>query len=74
MDRFKYCNVKVDADKVKRLIMYHYGSLTAYCLKNGITRTRLYFILNRPHQTKDAKCLQDLANNLHTSIDNILDK
>lgn len=73
MDRFKYCTVKVDANKVKRLIMFFYGSLTAYCLQNGITRTRLYFILNKPHSSKDAKCLQDLAKNLKTSIGDILE-
>lgn len=72
MERYSRCLVIVDAEKVNRLIKFKFNTIEAYLQKYSISRQRLWDILNRPHSSKNAKCLQDLANNLEVSIDTIL--
>ena len=72
MARFDRCLVKVDENKTKRLIMFKYGSMTAYCIQNGIARSRLYQVLSLPHYDKKSKCLQDLAKNLGVDVEELL--
>ena len=72
MERFKNCNVRLDENKVIRHTCFIYGSVTAYCLREKISRARFYFILRNPHLSKNEECLQKLANNLKVNIDEII--
>ena len=72
MERFKNCSVKLDENKVIRLTCFIYGSVSAYCLREKISRARFYFILRNPHLSKNEECLQKLAKNLKTNIDEII--
>lgn len=64
--------VVLDKEKVNRLVKYKYGTIEAYLKKFHLTRMRFWQILNRPHLTKDVKCLKDLADNLNINIDEVL--
>lgn len=72
MNRFKNCMIKLDKDKVIRLVNFKYGSVKQYAKENGISRVRFYQIINEPHLSKDAESLQKLASNLEVSIETIL--
>lgn len=72
MERFKKCVIRLDRDKVIRLINFKYGSVKQYAKEHGISRVRFYQILNEPHLSKDVECLQKLASNLEVSIQKIL--
>ena len=72
MERFKKCVIRLDKDKVIRLVNFKYGSVKQYAKEQGISRVRFYQILNEPHLSKDVECLQILASNLKVSIDEIL--
>lgn len=72
MERYKRCKVIVNGALVKREIIYKYGSITKYCKYAGISQVRFWEIINTPHFSKDAKCLQRLAQDLDLSIDKIL--
>ena len=72
MERFKRCGIRLDKEKVIRLVNFKYGSVKKYAKENGISRVRFYQILNEPHLSKDAESLQKLASNLQVSIETIL--
>lgn len=72
MNRFKRCNVKVDENKVIRLTCFHYGSVSAYCIREKISRARYYYILKYPHLSESEESLQKLARNLKVNIKEIL--
>ena len=72
MERFKKCVIRLDRDKVIRLVNFKYGSVKQYAKEHGISRVRFYQILNEPHLSKDVECLQNLASNLEVSIQEIL--
>lgn len=72
MNRYKKCSVRVNKELVKRLIVWKYGSIKNYFTQLGISKMRFWQIMNQPHLSKDVKCLQQLANDLELSIDEIL--
>ena len=72
MERFKKCSIKLDKDKVNRLVKFKYGTIENYLKKEGITRMRFWQILNQPHLSKDVECLQNLASKLDVNIQEIL--
>lgn len=72
MERFKRCNVKLDENKVIRLTCFHYGSVSAYCIREKISRARFYQIVTWPHLSEDEESLQKLARNLKVNIKEIL--
>ena len=72
MARYKNCVIRLNKDKVIRLVNFKYGSVSKYAKEKGISRMRFYQIINEPHLTKDAECLQKLASNLDVSIETIL--
>lgn len=72
MARFKNCVIRLNKEKVIRLVKYKFGSVEQYSKQNDISRVRFYQIINQPHLTKDAECLQKLSSNLEVSIETIL--
>ena len=72
MERFKKCVIRLDRDKVIRLVNFKYGSVKQYAKEHGISRVRFYQILNEPHLSKNVESLQKLASNLDVSIETIL--
>ena len=64
--------IRLNKDLVNKLVKYKYGTIEAYLQANKLTRMRFWQVLNRPHLTKDTKCLQDLARNLEVNIEEIL--
>lgn len=73
MERYKKCKIRVNKELVKREVLYKYGSITNYCKKHSISLVRYYEIVNTPHNSVDAKCLQELSQNLNLSIYDILE-
>ena len=72
MERFKRCAIRLDKEKVIRLVNFKYGSVKKYAKEHGISRVRFYQILNEPHLSKNVESLQKLASNLDVSIETIL--
>ena len=72
MERFKKCEIRLDKNKVIRLVNFKYGSVKIYAKEKGISRVRFYQIVNQPHLSKNVECLQNLAKDLEVSIDEIL--
>ena len=72
MERYKKCTIRVNKDFVKRRVQYLFGSIGNYCHYADISRVRFWEIVNTPHLSKEAECLQKLANYLQVSIDEIL--
>ena len=72
MERYKKCSVKLNKEKVLREVRYMYGNVHNYCAYAKISTVRFYEIINTPHQSKNAPCLQKLAHLLNTSIDTML--
>ena len=72
MERFKRCEIRLDKEKVIRLVNFKYGSVKKYAKENGISRVRFYQIINEPHFSKYAESLQKLAESLQVSIETIL--
>ena len=72
MERYKNCVIRLDRDKVIKLVNFKFGSVKAYAKKYGISRVRFYQIVNKPHLSKDVECLRNLAVNLDVSIQEIL--
>ena len=72
MSRFQKCNIKVNKAFVKREIIYRFRTVTNYCKLHGISRMRLWQILNNPHSKEDVESLQKLAQSLDLSIQQIL--
>ena len=72
MERFKNCSIRVNKEKVKRLVLYRFGSVKNYCHFADISRTRFYQIINAPHLSKNEECLQKLSHYLQVSIEEIL--
>ena len=72
MERYKKCTIRVNKDFVKRRVQYLFGSIGNYCKEADISRVRFWEIVNTPHLSKDAECLQKLARFLRVSIDEIL--
>ena len=68
----KRAAIKLDKEQVNRLVRFKFGTIENYLKTYKITRMRYWQILNEPHLSKDVKCLQDLANNLEVSIEEIL--
>ena len=68
MERYKRCKVYVDADHVKRLAQYHYGSIEEMLKVLGYSRQRYYQIVLRPHATATEKCIVQLAECLGTKV------
>lgn len=68
----KRAKIILDKDKVNKLVKGKFGTIENYLKYAGITRMWYWQILNRPHLTRDTKCLQDLSRNLEVSIDTIL--
>lgn len=64
--------IKVDKEKINRLVKFKYGTIEKYLKEAGISRMRYWQVLNQPHLSKEVKCLQDLAKNLDVSIETIL--
>lgn len=64
--------VRLDKEKVIRLVKFKFGDVCKYCEFAGISRMRFYAVLNRVYCSKDRKSLQDLADNLNESIETIL--
>lgn len=71
MERYKRCRVYVDADHVKRLAQYHYGSIEQMLKTLGYSRQRYYQIVLRPHASANEKCILQLAECLHTKVTTI---
>ena len=72
MDRYKKCSIKLNKELVKRHVLFKFGSIKNYCEFAEISRVRFWQIVNKPHLTKEEKCLQTLASNLEISIDKII--
>ena len=68
----KRAAIKLNKEQVNRLVRFKFGTIENYLKACKITRMRYWQILNKPHLSKDVKCLQDLANNLEVSIEEIL--
>ena len=71
MSRFRNCKVKVDKDKVIRLVCYRYKSVANYCRRKPISRARFYEILSTPHRSPIEKCLLELSWDLGVCITDI---
>ena len=65
-------SIRVDKEKVNRLVKYKFGTIEKYLKEFGISRMRYWQVINKPHLSKEVKCLQDLAKNLDVSIETIL--
>ena len=72
MQRYKICKYRVNKEKVKRYIVFKYGSMKNYCENFNISKMRLWQIITKPHLSIDVNCLQNLAKKLDLSIDEIL--
>lgn len=72
MERFKKCAIQVDKAAVIRRIKFNYGSVSGYAKQKGISRQRLYGIINSPHVSKDVECLKELAYDLGVKIEEII--
>ena len=71
MERYKNCHVYVDADAVKRLAQYHYGSIKEMLKKLGYSRQRYNIIVSKPHFSANEQCLIKIAKCLRVDIKNI---
>lgn len=72
MDRYKNCNIRLNRDLVIRHICFNYGSVTNYCKVVGLSRSRFYTIVSKPHFSENEKCLQKLSRDLGLSIYDML--
>lgn len=72
VERYKKCQIRLNKELVKRYVVFKYGSIKNYCEQVGMSRVRFWEIVNKPHLSKEAKCLQDLSKNLGISISDIL--
>lgn len=72
MERYKRCAIRVNKELVKREVIYKFGSITKYCDYCCISRTRFWEIVNKPHLSKEALCLRQLARDLNLSVEDIL--
>ena len=72
MQRYKKCVIRLNKEKVLREVRYKFGNVKNYCYYAHISTVRFYEIINTPHLTKEAPCLQKLTSLLQVSIDTIL--
>lgn len=68
MERYKRCHVYVDAEHVKRLAQYHYGSIKEFLKDLGYSRQRYYKIVKNPHRSADEECIKKIAKCLGTQV------
>ena len=71
MERYRRCKVYVDADKVKRLAYFHYGSIKELLVDLGYSRQRYQKIVNCPHRSMQEECLLKIAKCLMTKVEYI---
>lgn len=74
MERYRRCNIKLNREFILKNIRYNYRSVAFYCRVVGISRSRFYEILSKPHFSENEKCLQDLSKNLGLSIYDMLEQ
>ena len=68
MERYKRCHVYVDAEHVKRLAQYHYGSIKEFLKDLGYSRQRYYKIVKKPHRSDSEACILKIAKCLGTQV------
>ena len=71
MQRYKNCKVWVDAEHVKRLAQYHYGSIKEMLKDLGYSRQRYQEIVSKPHAHIDVECIKKIAKCLYTKVEYI---
>lgn len=65
------CTIMVDKDTVKRLIKFQYGTVANFASKYGVSRMRLWQIVNEPHVSADNPSIKKLARMLMTTTRSI---
>lgn len=71
MQRYRNCNVYVDAEHVKRLAQFHYGSIKEMLVDLGYSRQRYNKIVSTPHRSTEEECLIKIAKCLGTKVEYI---
>lgn len=71
MQRYRNCNVYVDAEHVKRLAQYHYGSIKEMLKDLGYSRQRYNKIVSTPHRSTEEESLIKIAKCLGTKVEYI---
>ena len=71
MERYKNCNIYVDAEHVRRRAQWIYGSIKEMLVDLGYSRQRYWEIVKHPHRSKYEPCLIDLAKCLDTDVEEI---
>lgn len=71
MERYKNCYICVDAEHVKRLAQFHYGSIKEFLKDLGYSRQRYWEIVSCPHRSMQEECLQKIAKCLGTKVEYI---
>lgn len=69
MQRYRNCKIYVDAEYVKRLAQYHYGSIKELLLDLGYSRQRYNKIISTPHRSINEECLLKIAKCLMTKVE-----
>ena len=72
MERFKRCTVKVNKEKVIRLVKYKYGDVKAFCKELNVSRQRFYEVINTPHLSKESYALEKISKALDVDVEELL--
>ena len=72
MDKYIDCRIRLDANKIVRLINEKFGGVTAYCKKFSANRFYFYDVLRKPHRNKHIRSITSIAERLGVEVDEII--
>lgn len=72
LSKYNEEGIKLDANKVVRLINQKFGGVTEYCRKTGSNRWYFYDVLKKRHRNAHIKSIEKIAKNLNVSVEEIV--